>query len=269
MSTDPQHRGASTLADPPPSNHPTIVMLSVHKGASTFLTDRFGPALEQVFGMRHVPVHQEQLRGVDLAELALPPTGVVATRVYPPQYDTLVEDPVPAGGRFADKKLIMLRRDPRDVAVSFYYSFAFSHTPPPGEGKNTKRFHARREALQKMDLPTGILKYTAKPAIKQFLATVEFLERYPDTCLTTYETLTTDFPAWMATVQRFLGWTDEQAAQVSAGLEDEVRPPDEEDPYQHKRRVTPGNWREAFTPKLCRLFQRKLGSLLTDAGYEW
>ncbi|MHC4990972.1 MAG: hypothetical protein ACYTGC_08320, partial [Planctomycetota bacterium] len=70
-------------------------------------------------------------------------------------------------------------------------------------------------------------------------------------------------------VRTYMGWSEEQAATVGAGLEATVQPPDEEDPYQHKRRVLPGNWKEAFTPRLQKLFQKKLGPHLANAGYEW
>lgn len=251
-------------------DHPTTILLSVHKGASTFLTQDFVPALQRVFpGMEHMAYHHELLQGRKRRELTLPPTGIVASRVYPPHYDMIIEDPVPAGGRFADKKLLMLRRDPRDVAVSFYYSFAYSHAPPPGNGRASRKFESRRQAIQKMDVPRGIVKYTAKSAIKQFLATVDFLERYPQTCLTTYEQLTTDFSAWLERVRDYMGWTVAQAAAVGEGLEASVQPPEKEDPYQHKRRVRPGNWKEAFTPPLRRLFEKKLGHHLAEGGYEW
>jgi hypothetical protein len=253
-----------------PSDHPTVILLSVHKGASTFLTNVLAPRIVAVFpGMRHVAVHQEVLNGTPIGKLALPPTGVVASRVYPNLYDEIIEDPVPAGGRFADKKLVMLRRDPRDVAVSFYYSFAFSHTPPPGEGRHVRKFHARRESIRTMDLPTGIVKYTARPAIKQFLATIDFLDRYPQTLLTTYEELVTTPRAWLDRVGAYMDWSDEVVGAIGAHLDDELSPPHEEDPYRHKRRVVPGNWREAFTPRLNRLFEAKLGHHLIEAGYEW
>ncbi len=107
------------------------------------------------------------------------------------------------------------------------------------------------------------------PATRQFMWTVEFLQRYPQTCLTTYETLLEDFPAWLAQVQAHLGWTDEQATSVGAGLEAELRPPEREDPHEHKRRMTPGNWREVFDDRLRRLFEKQLGAHLADAGYGW
>ena len=252
------------------TEHPTTILLSVHKGASSFLTQDFVPAMLRTFpGTDHLAYHQELLLGGDARDLTLPPTGLVVSRVYPPHYDTIVEDPVPAAGRFADKKLLMLRRDPRDVAVSFYYSFAYSHAPPPGDGSDRREFESRRQALRNMDVATGIVEYTASTAIEQFLATAGFLERHPDACLTTYERLTSDFPGWLGQVRDYLGWSETQATEVGRGLQGTIEPPDVEDPFQHKRRVRPGNWREIFTPQLQAMFRERLGHHLVDAGYDW
>jgi hypothetical protein len=247
--------------------HPTTLLLSVHKGASSFLSSEFAPAMARTFkGMRHIEMGQEIVDGKTIEDLPLPPTGVVASRVYPYLYDTAIEDPVPAGGRFADKKLIMLRRDPRDVAVSLYYSIRFSHT---SKTRDPEAFVSKRAALEELDVVEGILQHTSKTAISQFLATRRFLEKHPHTCLTTYETLTTDFSAWMNLVQVYLGWTDQQAQAVAGGLERAVEPPRKVDPYKHKRRVTPGNWREVFDDRVRAVFERRIGRELAEAGYTW
>lgn len=247
--------------------HPTTLLLSVHKGASSFLSNDFGPAIARAFpGMRHVEIGQEIVNGKKVEDLPLPPTGVVASRVYPYLYDTAIEDPVPAAGRFADKKLIMLRRDPRDVAVSLYYSIRFSHT---SKTRDPEAFVERRAALENLDVVEGILQHTSKTAINQFLTTFRFLERYPHTCLTTYETLTTDFPAWRKGVQDHMQWTAEQGEKVFAGLDKSLEPPKTIDPYKHKRRVTPGNWREVFDQRVRDVFERRIGRELQEAGYTW
>jgi len=251
----------------PTCTHPTTILLSVHKGASSFLASEFAPAMVRVFpGLRHVIVGQEIVNGRTVADLPLPPAGVVASRVYPFLYDTIVEDPVPEAGRFAGKKLLMLRRDPRDVAVSFYYSIRYSHT---ARTRNPDGFRAKREALQRLAVTEGVARETARTAINQFRATAEFLQRHPGTCLTTYEQLVGDFAGWMETVRGYLGWTPEQAAAVGAGLEQTVRAPARPNPRKHKRRVTPGNWREVFDDRLRDMFESSIGPLMAEAGYAW
>ena len=247
--------------------HPTTLLLSVHKGASSFLSNDFGPAIARTFpGMRHIEVGQEIVNGRTVEDLPLPPTGVVASRVYPFLYETVIEQPVPAAGRFADKKLIMLRRDPRDVAVSLYYSIRFSHT---SKTRDPEAFLDKKSALENLDVIEGIIQHTSKTAINQFLATNRFIEKYPHTCLTTYETMTTNFPAWRSQVQQHMQWTPEQSDSVFRGLDKSLEPPAKVDPYKHKRRVTPGNWREVFDDRVKDLFERRVGRELKQAGYVW
>ena len=247
--------------------HPTTLLLSVHKGASSFMSNDLGPGIARAFpGMKHIEMGQEIVNGKTVEDLPLPATGVVVSRVYPYLYETAVEEPVPAAGRFADKKLIMLRRDPRDVAVSLYYSIRFSHT---SKTRDPEAFLDRRAALQQLDVVEGILQHTSKTAINQFLTTFRFLEKYPHTCLTTYETLTTDFPAWRSHVQEYMQWTHEQADTIFAGMDKSLEAPAKVDPNKHKRRVTPGNWREVFDERVRALFERRVGRELAEAGYTW
>ena len=255
----------------PGRDHATTVFLSVHKGASTFLADHFAPAMvRHLDGLRHVAIGQELAAGRSMDELALPPRGVVATRIYPRHFNRLLEAPAPPQGRLANKKLIMLRRDPRDAAVSLYYSVRYSHAEPPATDPTwRRRFHQRRTMLEALDVREGIARLTARTAIREFLRTEGFLRRFPATLLTTYETLVGDFPGWLEQVRRHLGWSAELARSIGAGLEDQVKAPPEEDPRRHKRRVTPGNWQEVFDERLSEVFQRRLGRYLTGAGYEW
>lgn len=253
-----------------PSEVPTTVLLSVHKGASTFLTNNLVPEIIRLRpGMRHLPYGALLWSGEAPETLALPSTGVVATRVYPDHYDTIAEDPVPAGGRFAGKRLLMLRRDPRDAAVSAYYSYAYSHGIPPRESQEFHGFLERRERLQQVDVRVGVRDHTAQRMCGEFLGTVDFLVRHPETHLTTYEQLVTDFPGWIATVGEVFGWTSDETRQAEERLAPVVAPPESVDHMKHKRRVTPGNWREVFDDELRELFSRLLGPHLEAAGYTW
>ena len=216
--------------------------------------------------MQHVAIAQQIIDGKNPDALPIPANNMIVTRTYPDAYEQLVEDPVPATGRFTDKKLVMLRRDPRDVAVSLYYSIRFSHTT---KTRNRRHFLGRKAVLDDLDVAGGIAAITYKPSIKQFQATVRFLEKYPHTCLTTYETLVNDFPKWLRQIQLYMGWTDEQASRIGSKLHKAVKPPARMRIARHKRRVTPGNWREVFDDRLRDIYQRLAGQEMQAAGYTW
>lgn len=247
---------------------PTTVFLSVHKGASTFVNGVLAFAAEQLFpGLRRIPYGEALNRGSRLEDLPLPPTGVFATRVYPDLYDRLIEAPVPAAGRFADKRLVVTRRDPRDVAVSWYHSLAVSHPVPPGPGREA--FLEKRAAIRQMGIREGIAEFTARPAIEEFRRATEFLERYPTAIDLSYELLVTDCRTWFSRLVTLLQWPAAVVDHLGPVLAREVAPPEREDPAQHKRRVRPGNWREVFDEPLCERFGGDLGDSLEAAGYTW
>jgi len=246
---------------------PTTILLSVHKGASSFFAEDFAPAMTAVIrGLRHVRYHTELQSGRTPEELALPPTGIVASRIYPPHYDQLVETPVPPEGRFAGKKLVLLRRDPRDVAVSYYYAFAYSHPVPP---HRREPFLARRADMLTMPIRDAIARYAVEPACRQFLATADFLVRHPETCLASYEELMNDFDAWLTRVAAHLDWSATTAGRIGSRVRGALKPPKRERPNRHKRRMTPGNWREVFDEQLRARFEERLGDTLEAAGYTW
>jgi len=247
---------------------PTVLFLSVHKGASTFLSDVLGPSMLVVFpGLRHLALHAEILRGRTLESLPIPAEGAVVSRIYPAHYEQLVEDPAPVAGKFADKRLVMVRRDPRDVAVSLYYSWANTHLPPKTDASR-QAFFRRRKELRALAVEEAILRWTARPAISEFAATERFLSLFPSTCLMSYEQLVEDFPAWLSRLAYFLDWPP-RVTRALLSLEDEVRPPSKARPLSHKRLMAPGSWREHFDSRLRRRFTDELGERLAAAGYSW
>lgn len=247
--------------------HPTTLVFCVHKGASTFLATEFAPAVAAAFpGLRHWDFAAELLQGRTAEDMRLPSRGVLAARIYPHLYDAPIEDPVPARGRFADKKLILVRRDPRDAAVSLYYSIRYSHGPGT---RRPERLQEGREKLSALDRTDGLLFRPAPLACRQFRATNDLLAKYPAVLLTSYEELVGDFSGWIARVGAHLDWPAEQTAQIEAALAGALDPPEREDPSQHKRRVTPGNWREIFDDRLVAYFKAELGDALEAAGYAW
>ena len=56
---------------------------------------------------------------------------------------------------------------------------------------------------------------------------------------------------------------------MGMGFGETVGPRDEVRPDRHKRRVLPGNWREAFDDELESVFRDRVGPELEEAGYTW
>lgn len=242
----------------------TAVFVTVHKGASTFVADEFGPVLESTGQYDTIlNVGNAIIGGQRWDEIALPPTGVAATRVYPQDVPHLVENPQPSTP-LADKKLVLLWRDPRDVAISLYYSKAFSHST---QVRNPEKLLAERAELQEMGVYEGVWQKTARPAIREFKLIRELMAQYPDALATSYETLLADPNAWLDSVAAHLEWDPAVTERVRGGIAHSFEVPEVEDPNNHKRRMTPGNWTEVFDIKLERLYERLAGDEMSAAGY--
>ena len=243
----------------------SIVFTTVHKGASTFIADELGRALVASPEYRdYRPVGALRLKGQEIATMSPWPTsGLVGVRIYPAELIQLIPDNPDFEG-FADEAVfVFVQRDPRDTAVSLFYSKAYSHTP---NVLNKEKFVLERERLQAMTPLEGVRELTEKTAIREFKR-LHQLHRKHGGLLTRYEDLVTDPVTWFRSVGEHASWTDEFTNAIAARFEGSFAPPSAEDPLRHKRRITPGNWREVFDDDLLDHFDSEIGTLMQANGY--
>lgn len=249
------------------SSRPTALFLCVHKGASSFIAKSFAAAMEQVLTTTDIVNVGNQVDegSKTYADLPVPRTGANFVRVYPKEYHALIEaDPVD-GERYAGTRLVVVRRDPRDVAVSLYFARAVSHTPPAG---SQERFLETRKSLLEIGPRTGVRR-VAKGAMREFHEQNEIIAARPDALLTTYAELVTDYRGWIDRVGEFLDWTLDERQQIFNLTRNAFDLPLLVDPKQHVRRITPGNWLEYDNPRLRERFEELGGDALREWGYEW
>lgn len=243
----------------------SVVFTTVHKGASSFIADQLARYLvESEHFQTFLPVGAMRIRGTEIAEMTnWPSAGLVAVRVYPAEFRDLQAE-VPDFPSFASEaSLVFVQRDPRDVAVSLFYSKAFSHTP---DVLNRDRFMEDRERLQTMSPREGVAKLTGQAAIAEFSKLHE-LCRSVNGLMTRYEDLVTNPIGWFEKVGTACEWPRSLITDLQLEFIDSFKPPDVADPLQHKRRITPGNWREVFDEELEREFEKKIGDQLSANGY--
>lgn len=247
------------------ADHPTTIFFCVHKGASTFIASDLAPALVGHYeGLNHVELGR--LAGDGEPVPALVRDGMLVTRTYPQFAHHLREDPAPIAAPFATKPMVLLRRDPRDAAVSFYYSVANSHPAPE---RHEQPFNALRDAMQQASVAEGILEHAAGPVMHEFRAMFRVVDQYPHALVTTYEELVAEPGSWLRRVGQYIGWPGWVVSDLERDLAPRLQPPSVVDETQHIRRVTPGNWREVFTPQLRDHFEEHVGDLMERAGYTW
>lgn len=248
-------------------DQPTVVFLCVHKGASSFIARPFADGLATVFPDLTVVNVGNQIvdDGVSYEELTVPPTGAAFVRVYPLEYDNLIEQQVSADGHLRNTKLVVLRRDPRDAAVSLYFARAFSHSPPKNDAEEWLQ---RREELVSIGPKRGVRR-TARGAMNEFHKMNEIIEARPDALVTSYEELVTDYRGWIDRVGEYLGWPLERQSALFAETRRSFDLPSMVDVNRHVRRITPGNWMEYDDDRFREHLDTLGGEAMRAAGYNW
>lgn len=247
---------------------PSIVVVSVHKGASTFLAEDLTAAVSQVLPDVAVTKYgSELILGADPASLAVPPSGSLVVRLYPDDVDGLIVEGADEP-KFDGTKLVLVYRDPRDAAISFYYSAVYSHSTDPDSVPDSDKFLEMRATLQSVSMSEAVAS-CGWPAIAEFKAVRALATRYPDAMVSTYEELVTDYSGWLRRFVNHVGWPVEAVAPIEQLTAGSFIPPAEMLPHEHKRRITPGNWREVFDNRLTTMFEQACGAEMRDAGYHW
>lgn len=246
---------------------PSVIFLAMHKGGSSFLANDLADAIDhEVAGLESMNIGNQindQKRTYE--ELVVPVAGRAVVRVYPSEYDQLVEASPGPNGRLSNAKLVALQRDPRDAAISRYFSSAFSHSPPKN---NPESFLARREELVEMGPHAGILR-VALATMKEFEHFHRIIDQRTDALLTSYETMVTDYRGWLSDVGGHIGWTTAEQEAVFARSKSSLEFPVIGNPNVHVRRITPGNWLRYDRPNLREKFDELGGGLMTKSGYSW
>lgn len=249
------------------SANTSVLFVTVHKGASTFIANEFAVAYSEVFPeARIVNLGNEVIAGTPHAELPVNPTGDAFIRLYPRDIEKMKAVEPGAQQPFDNVQLVFLQRDPRDAAISLYHSKARSHGT---NVRNPEKLLEERAELQEMTLYEGVLAKTARQTMREFLVLRELAEIYPHALMTTYEELVTNYAGWLDRVADHLGWSQDEKLGFYQRTSDSFKPPSTEDPSQHKRRITPGNWTEIDTPELRALYERLGADALAAAGYGW
>ena len=163
-----------------------------------------------------------------------------------------------------DTRPIVHIRDPRDCLVSFYYSRAFSHVlPPPGPSRDVllhDRYLARSMTVDEYVLDR--LPYIQD----QLNALQSTTMARPEAVMSRYETMVTDFAGWITDiVERVeLDVQKETIARLARAAEFKVQ----ENEWNHKRQVTPGDFRRKLSSQTQNALTERLIDGLQYFGFD-
>ncbi len=243
----------------------------VHKTASQWIARILAaPETHQGCGLR-THAYQSQLpggadtRNIDERTFDHPfPRRCIVTPIYIGR-EAFLDFPKPAAWR-----AFVVVRDPRDVVVSWYYSWKHSHPLMGDVSEQRRQLNALNqeaglccaiERLRERGLFSALASWVRTPLDNSAVA----LFRYEDLVERPFETFQKlfahcDIAMPDGTLRALLN------AHSFAALT-EGRPRGVEDITSHLRKGAPGDWRNHFTPAVTAAFQTRTGDLVTQLGY--
>jgi hypothetical protein len=227
-------REARYLADdlPPASDRPSTLHFTLHKCASVYLREKLH-ALAEMIGLVPLDFDSYFFDSAKPEPFEIRPRGYFygPFRAFDRAFGVEREWP-----DLTNYKVIVVIRDPRDVLTSLYFSTAYSHQTPKGEGREA--FLALRDKAQHVDIDTYV-RAEADVFLERYRAYFELASRY-DVHLTTYEALVSASDAWLDTLLAYLGveLSTRQRRQLVSADDFVVK---REDPSAHVRQVKPGD----------------------------
>lgn len=170
----------------------------------------------------------------------------------------------------ADSDIVLHLRDPRDILVSLYFSFVYSHSATPvASPRLTLAPFAHNEESRTYWREAGIDKFVIEVAPfyrQRFLDYLGMLENRPDAHLLTYEEMVLDFDSWL---KRFLSAfpVDQEVERIALSPLGRETVPRSENQQSHVRQASPGDHRRKLRVETIHQLDGAFGDILGRLGY--
>lgn len=242
----------------------SVYFYTFHKCASTL----FGSyLLKHISGLRHCDystmIYNGSLRHpVTFAErgyvygplrLSAPEHSAEYQQVIAPSSDPLF---------VRDRTCLFMVRDPRDILVSSYYSFGFTHPLSPVDEIREQQIE-EREAIQAMTVDEYALS-EAEIQRRNFALLHDLYTACDRGVLLRYEDMVEDFSRFAEALCRHI----DVKSRVLRNLERRSRPKSAVDASQHRRSGKPGQFRDVLSEEAIVSLNAHLSDTLSKFGYE-
>ena len=162
-------------------------------------------------------------------------------------------------------KTVLLVRDPRDLAVSLYFSSRFSH-PTPGSLDGKPGVLPHRSKVENMELDFFAGRAAMNYYTNRFRKYAE-LANLPGVKVFRYEDIIYDKLQWAGEICDHFEWNIPRRNLESAVAQIDVFP-DKERPNDHVRQVHPGNYKSKLQPETIRHIEQHLAEEMAFFGYK-
>ncbi len=231
-----------------------ILVFTVHKAASLGVSD----VMRRVAKKEGWPFHSANLKKATLIEPEAP-----GDEKFFSQLDGKmglvgpIRMPVALTGKSANDRFILHLRDPRDVLVSMFFSWSYSH---PGVNED---YRAR---LREKGLDDFVLRESAGLKEKYALYVRDYLS-LPGAVLLKYEDFVLVRPAWLSAFLRACGVDPEQRHYIRLGKDNPAEKVRQEDKFSHIRKAAPGDHKEKLKDETIKALNSEWADLLLALGY--
>ena len=232
-----------------------IFVFTVHKAASLGVYD----VMRQVAQTERWPIYSANLKLPNLIE----PEDTSDTEFSKQLagrsgFVGPIRMPVPVKGLLADSdKVVIHLRDPRDVLVSMFFSWVYSH---PGVDEGVRERHQEH----------GIERFVMHEAIalkEKYQLYIDHYLSLPQTTLLRYEDFVLDRPAWLRSFLIAAGANPDRRRYQKLALLNRAASVTKENVRAHIRKATPGDHREKLEASTLEKLNKRLESILTALNY--
>lgn len=244
-----------------PAPHlPSIAFVSFHKCATTYFTSEIlnkHASYIQIDYQKHLASNGKPV------SYTVRPSGYAygVLRILEPGHPLY-----PATQKVIDRALkeelpfLFWVRDPRDILVSMYYSFGFSHGTSKVETLAVYQ-QKRRAAIQQQTLETYVLS-TADELAEKFLYMHALMQRSSHTLLR-YEDMIDDFDTFKTQIDRVFTLDPT----IYQKIYNDTRPQAQENTTSHRRSGRTGQYRDKLSDACIHRLNEKLANVLEIFDY--
>ena len=241
----------------------SVYFYTLHKCASTLFA---GYLLRHVEVLRLLNYAAQIYRGRHV-DVVFKPKGYVIGPIrisadpLSGVYDLLVR-PACRPEFIRDKTALFLIRDPRDILVSSYYSFGYTHGFSSVH-KIRERQELAREKIQKMTIDEYVLSF-ADQTLYNFETIWDLNSACERSIVLRYEDMISDFEYFATGLTKFLKINK----RVLKRLREASRPRSQEDLSSHRRSGQPEGFRSKLSDQTIDILNNKFESILEHFKYK-
>ncbi len=242
----------------PKNSHPSILLFTTHKCASTLTNKLLGQLCESSLYTQ-----------IDLeAYYALTEKDILKVKK---DQSTLNKIDKPVGFLFAplryflpfpqieNYKIVLVLRDPRDVLTSYYYSKLYSHYVINKQFKKERAYYKNHSIDQFVLEMASDIKSRYENYINHILPLKNVINL-------PYELLVTDFPVWIKKLNHFLSLNENQDV-IKSIIDNTHFVKKEENQNEQIRNITPGDYKNKLAPETILALNKTLKKVLVELNY--